>query len=131
MTMARIFGGRSALAAGLFLLLACGAAPGAEDLRIEGEEFRTYGHHNIGGADISAEYCSGASQYLAADGIDVPGEWIRLKVTFPDADCYQSVIQYQAGYDEPVWLRVTLLDGAGSDQDLQADYLLVDGFGFG
>ena len=124
-------GRASAMLTAVLLAAIAGSAGGAEDLRLEGEEFRLYGHHNIGGLEITAEYCSAASERLAADGLDVEGEWIKLKVTFPDPDCYESVIAYQAGYDEPVWLRVRLLEAEGPGQDLESDHLLINGYGFG
>ena len=108
-----------------------GASLAAEDLRLEAEEFPTYGSHNIGGEDIRESYCSYASGGLAVDGLDVPDEWFKLKVTFPQGGCYSSRIDYQSAYGDTAQLTVRLLDYATSGDELRADYLLIDGYGFG
>ena len=108
-----------------------GASLAAEDLRIEAEEFPAYGSYNIGGEDIRESYCSYASGGLAVDGLDVPGEWFKLKVSFASGGCYSSRIDYQSAYDDTVQLVVRLLDYPVPGDELRADYVLVDGFGFG
>ncbi len=108
-----------------------GASLAAEDLRIEAEEFPAYGSYNIGGEDIRESYCSYASGGLAVDGLDIPDEWFKLKVTFGYAGCYSSRIDYQSAYDDTVQLVVRLLDYPVPGEELRADYVLVDGFGFG
>ena len=117
--------------AGILMAGLSGASLAAYDLRLEAEEFEAYGSYNIGGEDIRASYCSYASGGLAVDGLDIPGEWFKLSVTFPHAGCYSSVIDYQSAYDDTVQLVVRLLDYPGPGRELRADYVLVDGFGFG
>jgi hypothetical protein len=107
------------------------ASHAAEALRREAEDFPAYGSYNIGGYDIAESYCSYASQGLAVDGLDVPGEWFKLKVTFPSAGCYSSRIDYQSAYGDTVGLAVRLLDYPTPGDELRADYVLFDGFGFG
>jgi hypothetical protein len=108
-----------------------GASLAAEDLRIEAEEFPAYGFYNKGGEDIRASYCSYASGGLAVDGLDRPDEWFKLRVTFAYDGCYSSRIDYQSAYDDTVRLVVRLLDCPVPGEELRADYVLVDGFGFG
>jgi len=117
--------------AGILMAGLSGASLAAEDLRIEAEEFPAYGSYNIGGEEIRASYCSYASGALAVDGLDKPDEWIKLQVTFPSAGCYSSVIDYQSAFDDTVQLVVKLLDYPGPGGELRADYVLVNGFGFG
>ena len=80
----RIGGTRPAIALAA-LFIAAGAAASRADAPVyaEGEDYLNYEWHNIGGTDIRVESCSGASQGLAAGGLDVPGEWIMLKAVFP------------------------------------------------
>lgn len=107
------------------------ASHGAEALRREAEDFQAYGSYNIGGYGISESYCSYASQGLAVDGLDVPDEWFKLKVTFESSGCFASRIDYQSAYGETVQLAVRILDCPSPGEELRADYTLVDGFGFG
>ncbi len=121
----------SLVIAGVLLAGLSGASLAANDLRIEAEEFRPYGSYNIGGEDIRESYCSYASGALAVDGLDIPDEWFKLEVTFPNAGCYSSTIDYQSAYDDTVQLVVRLLDYPVPGEELRADYVLVNGFGFG
>ncbi|MFH1689233.1 MAG: hypothetical protein ABIE42_03215 [Candidatus Eisenbacteria bacterium] len=107
------------------------ASHAAEALRREAEDYPTYGSYDIGGYDITESYCSYASQGLAVDGLDIPDEWFKLKVTFPSAGCYTSWIDYQSAYGDTVELAVRLLDYPTPGDELRADYVLIDGFGFG
>ena len=108
-----------------------GASLAADDLRLEAEEFPAYGSYNIGGESIRESYCSYASGGLAVDGLDIPDEWFKLKVTFAYGGCYSTRIDYQSAYDDTVQLVVRLLDYPAAGDELRADYLLVDGYGFG
>ena len=117
--------------AGILLAGLSGAGLAADDLRIEAEEFHECGYYNIGGEDIRESYCSYASGGLAVDGLDIPDEWFKLKVTFPQAGCYSSKLDYQSAYDDTVQLVVRLLDHPGPGEELRADYELINGFGFG
>ncbi len=108
-----------------------GAGLAAEDLRIEAEEFPAYGFHNTGGEGIRESYCSYASGGLAVDGLDVPGEWFKLMVVFSYDGCYSSRIDYQSAYDDTVRLVVRLLDYPAPMEEITADYVLIDGYGFG
>jgi hypothetical protein len=113
------------------VLLAWGPATAAEDLRVEAEEFEAYGANDLGGLPIAIEFCASASGYFTVDWIDVPGEWIKLGVTFVHEADYRSVLAYQAPYGEPVLVRTTILDYPEPGQSLSSEYLLDDGYGFG
>jgi len=108
-----------------------GASLAAEGLRLEAEEFPAYGSYNIGGSDIREAYCSYASRGLAVDGLDTPDEWFKLKVTFTHGGCYSTRIDYQSAYGDTVQLVVRLLDYPVPGDEVTADYLLIDGYGFG
>ena len=103
----------------------------AEQLRREAEEYASYGWYDIGGMEITDAYCSYASQGLAVDGLDLPGEWIKLKVSFTHGGCYSTRIDYQSAYADTVGLAVRLLDYPVPGEEIRADYTLYDGFGFG
>ena len=120
----------SVLAAGLFVLWA-GAASPAEGLRVEAEEFEAYGAHDLGGLPIAIEFCASASGYYTVDWIDVPGEWIKLKVTILQEGDYGTTLAYQATYGEAVTVRTTILDYPEPGQSVQTEYALTDGYGFG
>lgn len=128
------FSGRrlARLAIAAFLLAGLsGTSFAAEDLRLEAEEFQAYGSYDIGGEAIRESYCSYASGALAVDGLDVPGEWFKLKVSFASGGCYNSWIDYQSAYDDTAQLAVRLLDYPSAGGELRADYLLINGYGFG
>ena len=108
-----------------------GAAVAAEDLRVEAEEFEAYGAYDIGGLPIATEFCASASGYYTVDWIDVPGEWIKLKVTFTQEGDYGTVLAYQAAYGDPVVVRSTILDYPEPGQSISTEYALTDGYGFG
>ncbi len=115
----------------VLLAVVSGASLAAEGLRLEAEEFPAYGSYNIGGSDIREAYCSYASGGLAVDGLDIPDEWFKLKVTFTHGGCYSTRIDYQSAYDDTVQLVVRLLDYPLPGVEVTADYLLIDGYGFG
>jgi hypothetical protein len=113
------------------VILAASRCPGAEGLRVEAEDFAAYGSCDLGGLTIGSDYCSTASGFEVVTGLDLPGEWIRLKVTFPAAGCYRSSVAYQAAYADTVVVRVRVVDGGGAGTPLTAHYTLSDGWGFG
>jgi hypothetical protein len=121
---------RAAFTAAVVLAMALSAGA-AEDLRLEAEEFESYGSYNIGGVDIRVSYCSYASGGLAVDGLDMPGEWFKLKVTLPIGGCFTSRLDYQSAYGETTQLAVRILDYPHVGEELRADYILTDGYGFG
>lgn len=115
----------------LAALVVAAPAQAAEDLLVEGEEYETYGSLDLGGVLIQSEFCSGASGFLAAGGLDIPGEWIRLKVTFPTDGCYRSTIAYQSAYSDHVELVLRLADAPAPGGELTSTHWLTDGWGFG
>jgi hypothetical protein len=120
-----------ALLASATLALTAAGAFGASELRVEAESFEPYGSYDIGGYPIEVAYCSYASGALAVDGLDVPGEWFKLKVTFDNGGCYETRLDYQSDYGDVVDLAVRLLDYPSVGSELRADYILTDGYGFG
>jgi hypothetical protein len=120
-----------AVLAVLTVLAAAHCAFAASELRIEAESFEPYGYYDIGGYEVEVAYCSYASGQLAVDGLDLPGEWFKLKVTFYDGGCYETRLDYQSGYEDTVQLAVRLLDYPDVGDEIRADYTLVNGYGFG
>lgn len=118
------------LAAAL-VIFGAGATSAAEDLRVEAEEFELYGAYDLGGIPILVEFCGSASGYFTADGIDVPGEWIKLKVTFSQETDYETELAYQCHYGEVVEVRTTILDYPEPGQSVSTEYTLENGYGFG
>jgi hypothetical protein len=110
---------------------AAGGAWAAEDLRVEAEEFELYGAYDLGGLPIAIEFCASASGYYTVDWIDVPGEWIKLKVTFTQDSDYGTVLAYQAPYGELVVVRTTILDYPAPGESITTDHQLDNGYGFG
>jgi len=127
--MARPTGAAAVLGMAM-VLLAGGRSLADTPIFVEGEEFMNYGWNNLGGADIQVQECSGASQGLAAGGLDVPREWIKLKVTFERAGCYDVHVFYQAEYGDTVAFDLKLLDGSppGGFSSVSYD---VPGWGIG
>jgi hypothetical protein len=107
------------------------SAWGADGVRVEGEDYNLYGSHNIGGYPISTEYCGSASQYFAADGIDLPGEWIMLEVMVEETGCYDVTVAYQSYFQNAVGLRLRVVDYPEPGQSVVSDFTLTEGYGFG
>ncbi|MBM3308170.1 MAG: hypothetical protein FJY74_07585 [Candidatus Eisenbacteria bacterium] len=112
--------------------IAVSAVVGVSDtpVYVEGEDFVSYAWHNLGGADIRIEWCSGASQGYAAGGLDVPGEWIMLKVDFLRSGCYEPHVIYQAGYGDTVSFNVKVLDESAPGGSVTSAFTAT-GWGFG
>jgi hypothetical protein len=106
-------------------------AGAASDIRVEAESFENYGSYNIGGYDIEEAFCSYASGQLAVDGLDVPGEWFKLKVTFEVSGCYGTSVAYQSDYGDTVQLAVRILDYPDIGDELVSQYELSGGYGYG
>lgn len=120
-----------AAAAVLLAVMLTGTAWGADAVRVEGEDFNLYDSNNLGGYPISTEYCGSASQYFAADGIDLPGEWIMLRVMVEETGCYDVTVAYQCYYLNAVGLRLRVMDYPEPGQSLVSDFTLTEGYGFG
>jgi len=120
----------TAALAALFVLAVAVPSVGDAPVYVEGEDYLSYGWNNIGGYDIRVESCSGASQGLAAGGLDVPGEWIKLKVVFARSGCYDVHVLYQAEYEDTVAFDVKVLDTSAPGGVVAAS-LTGQGWGFG
>ena len=112
-------------------LLVAGPVTAADDLFVECEEFEAYGGNDLGGYPLGIEYCSGASQFQAVFGLDLPGEWIRLKVSFTQAGCYRATMGYQAAYQETVTFQVRMIDAPTPGEEIPSTFVFDDGYGFG
>jgi len=80
------------VAAILFVVLLLVAASAAlADIRLEAEDMTA--SHNIGGFAIEVTGCGAASGFLAVDGLDVDGEWLRLRFTLNAAFCFVDSVR--------------------------------------
>ena len=89
------------------------AAPAEDVILVEGETY--VASHDLGGYSIHVTYCSSASGGYAADGLDIPGEWIELDVTLAEAHAYRARLALQGWPDESSTLRLALTPQAGGD----------------
>ncbi len=120
----RVFGG-----AVLLLLLGASAALAGVTVQAEGEQF--VDSYNIGGLMISKEFCSAASEWYAADGLDVVGEWIEVEIAVPTTGYYAPRIGYQVEYEDTSAVRLTVIDDEATDVNRVSDFDLLEGWGFG
>jgi hypothetical protein len=112
-----------------FLALLCTAPAGAEEaIFVEGEGFKV--SQDLGGMPITREYCTSASGHQAADGIDIPGEWIRLPLTITTAGLYDLFVAYQANDGDTVQVRLTIPGSPNEREDIVSDFTL-QGYGIG
>ena len=125
--------GRVVLAAltAIMMVLPAGASWAAADVVVECEDFETYDSYDLGGMPIVSLFCTGASGYLAVNGLDTPGEWILVSASIPVAGCYESLLAYQAAYDDDVHFRVSLIGASLPGGEIAVDYSLTNGWGFG
>ena len=110
------------------LLVAAAVAFADSSVMVEGEDYVEY--NDIGGGLIRPEFCSSASGQYAADYIDVPGEWIMLRATFPSTGCFDPTVGYQANAADVIELRVTISKGSPTGSDISSDYSML-GYGIG
>ncbi len=99
---------RTLTGAVLLLLLVGSAASAGVTVQAEGEEY--VDSYNLGGLEITKSFCSGASEYHAADGLDRTGEWIEVEIAVPLTGYYQPLLGYQTAYEDSASVRLTVLD---------------------
>jgi len=113
----------------LLLVLVVPAASAGVTVQAEGEQF--VDSYNIGGIEISKAFCSGASEWYAADGLDVTGEWIELDIAVPITGYYQPRLGYQVEYEDSAAVRLTVIDDEVPEYTRVSDFALLEGWGFG
>jgi len=113
----------------LLLLLVAGPASAGVTVQAECEEY--VDSYNLGGEEITKSFCSGASEYHAADGLDITGEWIEVEIAVPLTGYYQPLLGYQTAYEDSSAVRLTIQDDSVPEVNLIADFELLDGWGFG
>ena len=106
----------------LMIMLVSGFAS-AEQIVVETEAefYQVYGFLNISSLPISILFVTNASNHRVVKGMDIPGEWIELQITFPEERCYASTLfgKVLAGLQTD-W-RVTMLGAGPGGEDLIAD----------
>ncbi len=113
----------------LVLAFAAASAPGRTTIQAECEGY--VDSYNIGGLRIHKAFCSGASEFYAADGVDVIGEWIEVNIFAPATGYYEPTVGYQIEYEEMAVIRMTVIDEEGGDVNRVSDFSLLEGWGFG
>ena len=115
--------------ASLTLALAAIAASAGPIVEAECEAFVNY--YNIDGLRIQKVFCSGASGYYAAFGLDVIGEWIEVIVDAPVTGYYRPTVAYQTEYEETAGVRMTVIDEDGEGVNRVSYFKLEEGWGIG
>ncbi len=111
------------------LMIAATSALGGTTIQAECEGY--VDSYNIGGLRIHKAFCSEASEYYAADGVDVIGEWIEVSIFAPVTGYYEPTVGYQIEYEETAGIRLTVINEEGGDVNLVSDFTLTEGWGFG
>lgn len=96
---------------------------------IECEDYTSSYDDPSGANPITAPYCSGASGLKAVQGMDYPGEWIRVPVYVPHAGEYRVLLNYQAMAGDDIRVRVGI-EGCGAPVP-ECDFVLNQGKGIG
>ncbi len=120
---------RTLAGAALLLLLVGTAASAGVTVQAECEVY--VDSYNIGGQEIMKSFCSGASEYHAADGLDISGEWIEVEIAVPFTGYYQPLLGYQVAWEDSAAVRLTIQDDAVPESNLVSDFELLEGWGFG
>lgn len=111
------------------LLLSTVTGTAGVTVQAEGEAFvDTY---DLGGLSFSKSFCSGASEWYAADGLDIPGEWLELEIAVPLTGHYQPLVGYQVDYQDSSAVRVTVMDERVQEVNRVSDFALSEGWGIG
>ena len=118
-----------AIVASLTLGLTATGALGEATVQVECEAFVDY--HDIGGLRIHKEFCSGASEFYSADGVDVVGEWIEMIIFAPVTGYYEPTVGYQIEYEETAGVRMTVIDEDGEGVNRETIFQMDEGWGFG
>ena len=117
------------IGASLMLALTATGALGGATIQAECEAFVDY--HNIGGIRIHSEFCSGASEFYSADGVDVVGEWIEVVIFAPEAGYYEPTVGYQVEYEETAGISMTVIGEDRTGVNRVSHFKLEEGWGFG
>ncbi len=120
---------RTLTGAALLLLLVGTSASAGVTVQAECEDY--VDSYNIGGGPIMKSFCSGASEFHAADGLDITGEWIEVEIAVPLTGYYQPLLGYQTAYEDSSGVRLTVVDDEVAEVNRIADFDLLDGWGFG
>ena len=111
------------------LLLSVVTGTAGVTVQVEGEAYvDTY---DLGGLPFSKSFCSAASEWYAADGLDIPSEWLELEIAVPLTGHYQPLVGYQVEYQDSSAVRVTVMDEQSPEVNRVSDFSLSEGWGFG
>jgi hypothetical protein len=99
--------------AALFLLFCLSGATVtfAYTLTLQAEDY--IASHNAGGADFYVTSCSEASNGLAVEGYDYPGDWIELKLVISQAEGYVDSLRSAADYEAEAVHELTIFGPGG------------------
>jgi len=107
-------------------ILSCAA--GAESIWLEAETYTA--SHDEGGLGIYITGCSGASQGLAIEGFDYPGDWVELKMDVLDNGAFVDSLHSGGMTLEESDLRCTVYGAGPAGEDVVSDFHTL-GYGIG
>ncbi len=120
---------RGILLLGLSLALLPGMAASQGEARLEAEDFVAKDEH--GAIPIQIKVCSGASQGLAVDGLDVAGEWIAWEISLVERYCFRDSLR-SAGSVKAVRTFITQFERMPYEEIVDADTVVtLPGSGIG
>lgn len=103
-------------------------AASAESIWLEAENYTA--SHDEGGLAIYVTTCSGASQGLAVEGFDYPGDWIELKLDVVGSGAFVDSLRSGGLTLEESDLRATVFGAGTEEEDLTSDFHTI-GYGIG
>jgi hypothetical protein len=103
-------------------------AASAESIWLEAEDYTA--SHDEGGLAIYVTGCIAASQGLAVEGFDFPGDWIELNLTLPENGSFVDSIRSGGLSEAESDLRSTIYRAGPSGEDVVSPFHTI-GYGVG
>jgi len=100
----------------------------AESIWVEAEAYTA--SYDAGGLAIYVTGCSAASQGMAVEGFDFPGDWIELKLTIPENGAFTDSLRSGGMSMEESDLRCTIFRAGPVGEDIVSDFHTL-GYGIG
>ncbi len=100
----------------------------AESIWLEAEDF--IASHDEGGLSIYVTGCSGASQGLAVEGFDYPGDWIELKFDVLENGAFVDSLRSGGLTLEESDVRCTIFGSGTIGDDIVSQFHTI-GYGIG
>ena len=100
----------------------------AESIWVEAETYTA--SHDAGGLGIYITGCTAASQGMAVEGFDFPGDWIELKLNVAETGSFVDSLRSGSMSMEENDLRCTVFRAGPAGEDIVSDYHTL-GYGIG